>query len=540
MKKFCCMNKPRIRILATLLAIVLVLPCVAAGENSKAFEPYADPITLSMIYEVDVGVTFPEGDSIDNNVVTRKYTEMLNINYDLSWQVDAGSYTTQLNAAIGSNTKLPDMFMLNKQQMYQLGSTGQLMDMLPYYEEYGSEGLKKVLGFNDNEGIESGMIDGALYGLPLTNDVGDGASLVFIRQDWLDKLNLKVPHTVSELIEVAEAFVANNMSGRSSTMGISMAHDLGFTMDVLANAYGAYPDLWLEDENGQLVYGSVQPQMRDALLTMQDLYKRGLIHKEFAAQDITRLGGYVAQGRLGILIGPFWYNNLYISSNFKANPDAEWTVINNLALNEGDTVASRAWNTTYRWLAVSKDCEHPEAVVKTMNLWYEMWQGSLAEWFWGLQMSDEYYSIDMKYYSPIFFDPPLKNCGVGLHLREAIETGDTSKLNPEEINAYTKLTNPATPAGYKASYLTWFGSFKLLNETYNTFVYDKFRGPTDTIFSAIQSTVDELEIGTFVRIIMGEDISLFDDFVEQWYDEGGDYLTTMVNAWYMMNKKAGK
>lgn len=536
MKKFCRMNKLWSRMLALALTCMVALPGVAMCENDKALEPYEDPITLSMIYEVDVGVTFPAGDTIDNNVVTRKYAETLNINYDLSWQVDSGSYTTQLNAAIGSNTKLPDMFMLNKQQLYQLGTTGQLMDMRPYYEEYASDGLKAVLGFNDNEGIESGMIDDALYGLPLTNDVGDGASLVFIRQDWLDALGLEVPSTVSELIEVAEAFVANNMSGRSSTMGISMARDLGFSMDVIANAYGAYPDLWLEDEAGQLVYGSVQPEMRDALLAMQDLYKRGLIHKEFAAQDITRLGGYVAQGRLGILIGPFWYNNLYISSNFKADPDAEWTVINNLALNEGDTVASRAWNTTYRWLAVSADCQHPEAVVKTMNLWYEMWQGSLADWFWGLQMSDEYEDIDMKYYSPIFFDPPLKNCGVGLHLREAFETGDISKLNPEEMNAYTRMVNPASPASYKANYLTWYGSFKLLNETYDTFVYDKFRGPTDVIFSAMQSTVDELEIDTFVRIIMGEDISLFDQFVEQWYDEGGDYLTTMVNSWYMMNK----
>lgn len=520
----------------TLISIMLVLCLMSAvcavGEEDKAFTPYDDKITLSMIYEVDVGVTFPEGDTIDNNVITRMYTDKLNIDYDLSWQVDSGSYSSQLDMVIGSDTPLPDMFMLNKRQMYELATAGKLMDMMPYYEEYASEGLKKVLGFNDNEGIESGMIDGKLYGMPLTNDVGDGASLVFIRQDWLDKLDLDVPETVTDLIEVAEAFVENNMSGRNNTMGISMAKDLGFTWDVIANAYGAYPDLWLEDEEGKLVYGSVQPEIRDGLLALQDLYSRGLIHKEFAAQDITRLGGYVAQGKLGILIGPFWYNNLYISSNFKVDENAEWTVINNLCLNDGDVIASRAWNTTYRWLAVSADCQHPEAVVKTMNLWYEMWQGSMADWYWGLAMSDEYYTTDLKYYSPIFFDPPLKNCGVGLHVREAWETGDTSKLNPEETNAYVKMKDPLTPAGFKASYLTWFGSFKLLNDTYDTFVYTKFRGPTDAMFSAVEADLDELEINTFVRIIMGEDISLFDEFVEQWYDEGGTYLTQRVNEWY--------
>ena len=67
-------------------------------------------------------------------------------------------------------------------------------------------------------------------------------------------------------------------------------------------------------------------------------------------------------------------------------------------------------------------------------------------------------------------------------------------------------------------------------------MYTKFRGPTDSIFSVMESTVDELEINTFVRIIMGEDISLFDEFVRQWYDEGGEYLTQMVNLWYRQNQ----
>lgn len=111
MKKLLHTNKLWSRMAALLLSCMVLLPGMATAEGDQCLEPYADPITLSMIYEVDVGVTFPEGDDIMNNVVTRKYAEMLNINYDLSWQVDAGSYTTQLNAAIGSNTKLPDMFM---------------------------------------------------------------------------------------------------------------------------------------------------------------------------------------------------------------------------------------------------------------------------------------------------------------------------------------------------------------------------------------------------------------------------------------------
>lgn len=506
-------------------------PTVGVTGEDGPMVPYAETLKIDMMYERNPGVAYVDGDSIENNVITRFIKEKLNMEFDLSWQVDKGNYNTQLDLAIAGNTELPDLFIVGKSQMYTLAASGRITNMAPYFEQYATDNLKNILGFNNNEGLESATLLGGLYALPLPNDVGDGASMVFIRQDWLDELNLETPKTLTELLDVARAFIDNDMSGRGNTIGIGLAQDLGFTFDVFCNAYGAYPDLWIEGEDGKLEYGSVQPEMRDALLTLQSAYKEGLFHKEFAAQDNTRLAQYVAQGRLGIFIGPFWYNNNYIISNMNADDDAQWVAVNNLALKEGDKVQSRAWNTTYRWLAVNSECTNPEAAVKLLNLWYEIWQGQYSDWFWDLQMSETYNDIDLKNYAPVFFDPPLKNTQMGVLLREAYETGDTSKLNAEGLYGYSLMVNDVGSAMNRSAMLTWYGSFKNLHDTYETFKYNAYRGPEDTMFSAMDKTLNEMELSTFVKIIMGADISEFDKFVTNWYATGGQTLVDQVNTW---------
>ena len=146
-------------------------------------------------------------------------------------------------------------------------------------------------------------------------------------------------------------------------------------------------------------------------------------------------------------------------------------------------------------------------------------------------MSEEYYDIDLKTYSPVFFDPPLKNTQMGVLLREAYETGDTSKLNAEGMYAYSLMVNDVGSAMNRSAMLTWYGSFKNLNDTYESFTYDKYRGPEDIMFSTMDKTLHEMETRTFVSIITGKDISEFDKFVQEWNNTGGMVLTQQVNTW---------
>ena len=48
-------------------------------------------------------------------------------------------------------------------------------------------------------------------------------------------------------------------------------------------ARGAFPMNWIE-KDGQVVYGSVQPEMKQALAELSAMYKEGLIDKQFAVR----------------------------------------------------------------------------------------------------------------------------------------------------------------------------------------------------------------------------------------------------------------
>jgi len=87
------------------------------GEDGP-LAPYSETLTLSMLHENNVGVTYPGDDTAENNVVTRFIKEKLNIGFDMSWTVDSGNYSEQLDLAIASNSDLPDIFTADRQQVY--------------------------------------------------------------------------------------------------------------------------------------------------------------------------------------------------------------------------------------------------------------------------------------------------------------------------------------------------------------------------------------------------------------------------------------
>ena len=98
-----------------------------------------------------------------------------------------------------------------------------------------------------------------------------GLYSVMTRQDWLDNLGLEVPRTWDEMAAVAEAFVTQDPdgNGEDDTIGIlgpgnsNHINDIGdnqFGLDPLFCSFQSYPQYWLQDEDGTVKYGSIQPE----------------------------------------------------------------------------------------------------------------------------------------------------------------------------------------------------------------------------------------------------------------------------------------
>ena len=100
----------RNQVLAIILSAMMLLGITGAmaEDNAKYFEKYSQTVTVTSVKNLGGGtMEFPEGDSIDDNVWTRKFLEDLNIQVKYLWSTSEQQYGQKVNVAIASND-LPD------------------------------------------------------------------------------------------------------------------------------------------------------------------------------------------------------------------------------------------------------------------------------------------------------------------------------------------------------------------------------------------------------------------------------------------------
>lgn len=510
-------------------------PSVAAGDGP--LDPYEQTLTLNILKSVEPAAKYIDGESLDDNVITRYIKEKLNIEIVNKWTVSSDQYATQLNLAIGSDD-LPDMAETTLDNVVKMHEYEQIQPLTEAYEKYASDLLRSILEYNDKEAFKNVTIDGELYGIPLPNDVGDFIALAYVREDWRQELGLPEPKTLDDYVKMARAFVENDMAGKgkNNTIGIGMDSTLGYTLDALAAPFGAYQDRWIDYGDGNLKFSNIQPEMKEALQFVNQLYTEGLIDPNFASANFNRTIQLALQGRTGIVFGPFWYAALYLRSSISADSDIQWKCYPIAVNNETGELNVPCGRATYRYLVCREGFQNPEALVKLMNLWAEIWVGEQAEWFHGIQREGQPYAgVELKYYYPLFFDPPEKNSDNFASIREALAdpaNPDPSKLLPAVKGSYERILDPEVDTTYAE--LLVFSIFKIIREEYTGhYVYDQYQGSTTENMISYSGLCTDYLKAEFVKLITGE--RSFDDWAEieqQWRTIGGTAIEQDVNAWY--------
>lgn len=124
-------------------------------------------------------------------------------------------------------------------------------------------------------------VDGKLYGLPNGNPESGGARrAIGWRGDWLENVGIaEVPDTLAEMEEAMYKFTNNDpdKNGKNDTFGLSYS-----MLDAVYGAFGYLPEQW-HKKDGQLVYGGIQPEMKDALAVLRKWYADKVIAPEFVA-----------------------------------------------------------------------------------------------------------------------------------------------------------------------------------------------------------------------------------------------------------------
>ena len=261
----------------------------AAGETAaaegaeEAYDPfgkYEDEITLSVACS-STNLVFDSSQdgyaSLDDNVWTRAYKDQLGINLDYIWTAPDDDYATKWNVSITAGD-IPDVAIVPESIYTQLLEGGYVEDMTEYYENYASDTYKAAVEADGGICMSYVTQDGRIMGLPHPGATPDNLEFLYIRQDWLDELGLPVPKTLDELLDTARAFQEAGLGGEN-TIGMAASGDLEEIsigdLGGIFEAYGVHRNIWVEDEDGNLVFGDVQPEVKEVLQTLQDMYKEG-------------------------------------------------------------------------------------------------------------------------------------------------------------------------------------------------------------------------------------------------------------------------
>lgn len=489
-----------------------------------------------------------KGETIDNNRWTQLYEDELGIKIKYDWVVKGSptsdQYLQKINVTLASGD-LPDVIPVNATQLKQLADSDQIEDMTELYEKYASPFTKKVLSEEGTSVFDAATFDGKLMAVPQLESSMERAMYIWIRTDWLDKLGLKPPKTMADVLAISKAFTEGDPdgNGKKDTFGLGVTKDLwggAMGLEGFMAGYDAYPNIWAEDASGKLVFGSTQPEVKKALQVLQDMAKNGQIDQEFGVKDGGKVSEQISAGKIGMEYGEQWNSIWPLQLNRDNDPNAQWQAFP-IVSESGETPKVPLKFSTTRFFAVKKGAAHPEAVIKMFNLHLEKNWGETAEF-------DKYFAPpeaeSVWQLSPVTPYPVKKNVDAFRAIDAARKAGDFSTLTGEAKTIQEKLE--AYASGSSEGFALWgweriygeAGSMGIADQydKNNQFLREKFVGaPTPTMVER-KATLEKLQNEVFVKIILGDPIDKFDQFVADWKKLGGDQITQEVNEWYETTK----
>ena len=522
------------------------------AKEDLPFSKYAETVTVHLGGSMNPNAKILDGMSYEDNAYTRFLKDDLNIEVVYDWIASSSDYDEKMNLCIGSGT-IPEMLNVNATQYRALLKYDMIQPLDQYFEDYASDKLK---GYVESGGEELKKCitndKGEMMAIPAPSMMVGEMNEMWIRQDWLDNLGLEVPRTWDEMAAVAEAFVTQDPdgNGEDDTIGIlgpgnsNHINDIGdnqFGLDPLFCSFQSYPQYWLQDEDGTVKYGSIQPETRVALEKIQKLYTDKLIDPEMLVRNNCQEA--VLSGKVGIFFGPWWSG--YTVGDATLAGEADWRAYFT-PLSEDGKYYTHMPDPTSKYVVVSKSCKNPEAAFKIISYLVaneQQWtddgitssEMSCADFYplWnGYDNADEIEVSTETLEKYLAGEITMDDVDFSQHklLKSDMEAVTELKKEPYDDFSLDKWNMDSDLAKTNLPRLMSLlvGGAPYVNDKYIP-VYNAYSGQTETM-QAKWANLKKMEEETFAKIIMGKaDISEFDTFVENWKNQGGDQILKEIN-----------
>lgn len=515
--------------------------------RTTPFGAYPETIeyTLGKMTSVN-NSNMPENDTYTDNAYTRYIKSVINVQNVDVFEANDSQYDTNVSMVISMGS-LPDIMAVSSQdEVEQLVEAGLIEDLTESYNNCISDRIRKMYESYGDSLKDMVTYDGKIMALPETN-ITDGPNLVWLRKDWMDKLGLSEPHTIDDVVNIVKHFISedpgNNgvdASGKPNTVGLAVDTDVTgecgysseFLLDIIFACFGAYPKQWIMNDDGEIVYGSVTDEAKEALLYINSLYNQGVIDNDFLLRTSTNICELIENGLCGSFFGPWWAPNNPLANAVNKNPDADWQPYL-IATDSDGTTSYHSQNPCYKYVVVRKGYEHPEIAAKMISVMFDKVRFDCTD------------SEEFKNYYQLNVEPTARPLSINVDYNNAlsicyrnIDATISGRKNPDSLELLERsfydacseyIKNANKTSTQWAAYMSRIKACSLIAQD-NIKVVDSLYFKTTDTMKSHWWRLKAKEKEAYLKIISGEeDISYFDTFVKEWNEQGGQTITSEVS-----------
>lgn len=515
--------------------------------RTTPFGAYPETIeyTLGKMTSVN-NSNMPENDTYTDNAYTRYIKSVINVQNVDVFEANDSQYDTNVSMVISMGS-LPDIMVVSSQdEVEQLVEAGLIEDLTESYNNCISDRIRKMYESYGDSLKDMVTYDGKIMALPETN-ITDGPNLVWLRKDWMDKLGLSEPHTIDDVVNIVKHFISedpgNNgvdASGKPNTVGLAVDTDVTgecgysseFLLDIIFACFGAYPKQWIMNDDGEIVYGSVTDEAKEALSYINSLYNQGVIDNDFLLRTSTNICELIENGLCGSFFGPWWAPNNPLANAVSRNLDADWQPYL-IATDSDGTTSYHSQNPCYKYVVVRKGYEHPEIAAKMISVMFDKVRFDCTD------------SEEFKNYYQLNVEPTARPLSINVDYNNAlsicyrnIDATISGRKNPDSLELLERsfydacseyIKNANKTSTQWAAYMSRIKACSLIAQD-NIKVVDSLYFKTTDTMKSHWWRLKAKEKEAYLKIISGEeDISYFDTFVKEWNEQGGQTITSEVS-----------
>lgn len=514
-------------VMTALLATLVSMTAFAEGQSEEAAAEEDDLIVVELWSNRSAG-----GYLDAEHPISKFFADRYGIAFEapvVPWN-GGTDYLQQLRIRIAGGN-LPDVFipwggieteLIDNDAVRPLN--GMVEEYMPtYYDNVSDE----IWNF-----VRSQSPDGdSIYFLP---QVRFAPLAGMIRADWLDRVGLDIPTTIDEYVEALRAFRDQDANGNGDPNDEipTSAREFARWMDHHFAPFGVamvegYPAWDIYD--GEVQYSGVQPEMKAALAWVRDLYAEGLLDPEAFINTGRIWGSKIANDT----VGAWYYSPTWMSGRIRTmgeagaeDPQVAYLPVLEAEGYDGFYTTQEYQNPRFMFSATMSD-EATERMLKVLEFINDP-----ANWEWHLTGIEDYH-YRMENGERVFLgsaDWERDAGGYRFGLQPDLYGNPQSfKENSEYQIELARADGDTTRAEIIGMIVSMVEGYEeddvraIAGQFIPAGVYDGY--PDIATHKMYQEYA--------ARIIVGDwDIDRFDEFVDRWYEQGGEEVTERAQEVY--------